>query len=80
MIPKIIHYCWLSDDPIPPNLQRCINSWKQYCPEYKIIKWDRVRFDINSIELVKEAYYTKNTPTQQTISELMHYIQWEEYI
>lgn len=59
MIPKIIHYCWLSDDPIPPNLQRCINSWKQYCPEYKIIKWDRVRFDINSIELVKEAYYTK---------------------
>lgn len=29
MIPKIIHYCWLSDDAMPDLVLRCINSWKE---------------------------------------------------
>lgn len=59
MIPKIIHYCWLSNDPIPPNLQKCINSWKKRCPDYEIIKWDTNRFDIYSVNLVREAFENK---------------------
>ena len=29
MIPKVIHYCWLSGDPYPENIQKCISSWKK---------------------------------------------------
>ena len=56
MIPHIIHYCWLSNEPIPENLQRCIDSWSKYCPDCKIVKWDTTMFDINSVSLVKDAY------------------------
>lgn len=56
MIPKIIHYCWLSNEPIPPHLQKCINSWKRFLPDYKIVRWNTENFDIQSVPLVKEAF------------------------
>lgn len=55
MIPKIIHYCWLSNDPIPFEAQECIRSWKKHMPEYKIKKWGMESLDINRIPFVKEA-------------------------
>lgn len=55
-IPKIIHFCWLSDDPFPTQIQECIDSWKRVLPDYEIIKWDRKRFDVESVPYVKEAY------------------------
>ena len=39
MIPKIIHYCWVSDDPFPGKIQRCVDSWKKFLPEYEIRRW-----------------------------------------
>lgn len=44
MIPKKIHYCWLSDDPMPEKLLRCVESWKKYLPDYELVKWDLKRF------------------------------------
>ena len=32
MIPKIIHYCWLSNDPIPEDLQKYMKTWKKNSP------------------------------------------------
>ena len=55
MIPKKIHYCWLSGEDIPSNLQMCINSWKEIMPEYEIILWDKNLFDIKSVVFVEEA-------------------------
>ncbi|MCQ2142557.1 MAG: polysaccharide biosynthesis protein [Bacteroidales bacterium] len=55
MIPKVIHYCWLSKDPIPTEAQECIKSWKKHMPEYKIKLWDMKAFDVNSVPFVKEA-------------------------
>ena len=49
MIPKIIHYCWLSNDDIPENLKRYMESWKEKLPEYKFVKWDFNRFDKKKI-------------------------------
>ncbi|WP_312084010.1 glycosyltransferase family 32 protein [Epilithonimonas hominis] len=40
MIPKIIHYVWLSNDPFPEKIQLCITSWKKYLPDYEIIQWN----------------------------------------
>ena len=59
MIPKIIHFCWLSDDPYPQEIQRCLDSWKEILPDYEIWKWDRKRFDINSVPWTKEAFESK---------------------
>lgn len=59
MIPKIIHFCWLSDDPYPEIIQKCMDSWKEYLNDYEFIKWDLRRFDINSVQYVKDAYTAK---------------------
>ena len=48
MIPKIIHLCWLSGDPYPPKIAKCLKSWEKYLPDYEIILWDTNRFDLNS--------------------------------
>lgn len=60
MIPKIIHYCWFGEKPIPKNLKKYIDNWKIKLPEYKIIEWNENNFDItNSVPYVKEAYEVK---------------------
>lgn len=59
MIPKIIHYCWLSNDPIPADMQRYIESWKKFLPDYEFMLWNFSRFDINSSDWVKEAFKNK---------------------
>lgn len=40
MIPKIIHYTWFSNEPLSPEIQACIDSWKKHMPDYTIVKWD----------------------------------------
>ncbi|GHV09705.1 glycosyl transferase [Bacteroidia bacterium] len=55
MIPKIIHYCWLSNDPFPKLVATCIESWEKVLPDYEIKKWDMTAFDVNSVPFVKEA-------------------------
>ena len=60
MIPKIIHYCWFGGNELPPLARKCIKSWKKYCKDYKIIKWDESNFDISSAPLyVRQAYDAK---------------------
>lgn len=58
-IPKVIHYCWFGKGELPNLAKKCIESWKEYCPEYEIIQWDESNFDINSNRYVKEAYEAK---------------------
>jgi hypothetical protein len=59
MIPKIIHYCWFGNHPIPMNLQRCIDSWKKIMPDYEIIRWDESNYDVTKCAYMKEAYEAK---------------------
>lgn len=59
MIPKIIHYCWLSGDPIPADLQRCMNTWKRRLPDYEMMLWDTNRFPLDQSKWVKEAFENK---------------------
>jgi hypothetical protein len=56
MIPKRIHYCWLSDDPFPALIARCVESWQRALPEYEFVRWDRRRFDIDRVPWVREAF------------------------
>lgn len=59
MIPKIIHYCWFGGKPLPQLTEKCISSWKKYCPDYEIKRWDESNFDINMFSYTKEAYQAK---------------------
>lgn len=56
MIPKIIHYCWFGKNPLPKLAEKCIASWKKYCPDYQIIEWNEDNFNVNIITYTKEAY------------------------
>ena len=57
MIPKIIHYCWLSNDPYPEGIQACLYSWKKHLPDYEFKLWNFSSFDIESSQWVKTAFY-----------------------
>lgn len=59
MIPKIIHYCWFGGNPLPELAVKCIESWKKYCPDYEIKRWDESNFDLKCCDYVKEAYQAK---------------------
>lgn len=59
MIPKKIHLCWLSGDPYPPKIAKCLKSWEKYLSDYEIILWDTKRFDLNSSIWVKQAFENK---------------------
>jgi hypothetical protein len=59
MIPKIIHYCWLSGDEFPPQIQKCIESWKKHLPDYEFMLWDTIKFDLDSNIWVKQAFENK---------------------
>lgn len=59
MIPKTIHYCWFGKNPKPENVLKCIETWRQYLPDYKIIEWNETNFDINQNPFVKQAYEKK---------------------
>ena len=57
MIPKVIHYCWLSNDPYPESIRKCMETWKKMLPDYKIKLWNTENFDIDSApSYVREAY------------------------
>ena len=47
MIPKKIHYCWFGRNPKPKLAEKCIASWKKYCPGYEIIEWNEDNFNLD---------------------------------
>lgn len=51
MIPKIIHYVWVGDKKKPEFVQKCIESWKKFCPDYEIVEWNNEKF-----EQIKNTY------------------------
>ena len=59
MIPKMIHYCWFGRNPKPKSVEKCIKSWKKYCPDYQIIEWNEDNYDVTKIPYMKAAYEAK---------------------
>lgn len=60
MIPKIIHYCWLSNDPIPDDLKSCMDSWKKYLPDYEFMFWNFERFPKEKSKWVSDELIIRN--------------------
>ncbi|MBQ6816819.1 MAG: O-antigen ligase family protein [Bacilli bacterium] len=58
-IPKVIHYIWLGGKPLPKLAEKCINTWKQQCPDYEIKRWDESNLDISINKYCSIAYEAK---------------------
>lgn len=58
-IPKIIHYCWFGGGEKSEIIIKCIDSWKKYCPQYKIIEWNESNYDVNKNDYLKKTYEAK---------------------
>lgn len=59
MIPKVIHYCWFGKNPLPDDVERNIESWKRFCPDFEIKQWNEDNFDVESCDYTREAYEKK---------------------
>ena len=60
MIPKIIHYCWFGKGAMPELVERCIESWHKYMPDWELKAWTEDNFDIYAApRYVQEAYAAK---------------------
>lgn len=56
-IPKNIHYCWFGKTSLPEDAQRCIASWKKFCPDYEIVEWNETKINLSALPLyVQQAY------------------------
>lgn len=55
-IPQIIHYIWFGGNPKSKSVQKCIASWKKYCPGYKIVEWNESNYNIRKNRYMYEAY------------------------
>ena len=68
MIPKIIYYAWFGKGKKSELEEKCIASWKQHCPDYRIVEINETNFDIENWpylnedkkRYIKEAYAKKN--------------------
>lgn len=59
MVPKIIHFCWLSGDEYPKLIEQCMATWKKKLPDYEFMLWDTNKFDINSTLWTQQAFESK---------------------
>jgi hypothetical protein len=59
LIPKKIHYCWFGKGNMPEDYVEWMKSWKRFCPDYEIIRWDETNYDIAKNEYMHEAYKAK---------------------
>lgn len=59
MIPRKIHYCWFGRGEKPKMAQKCIASWKKYCPDYEIIEWNEENFNLDYNGYTRYCYDNK---------------------
>lgn len=76
MIPKIIHYCWFGKGEKPESAQRCIESWKRFCPDFEIREWNEDNCDYLAMPFTAEAYEKKK---YAFVSDVMRLVVLEKY-
>ena len=76
MIPKIIHYCWFGRGEKPELAQKCIASWRKFCPDFEIREWNEDNCEYLSMPFMAEAYAAKK---YAFVSDVMRLIVLEQY-
>lgn len=55
-IPKKIHYFWFGGGNIPEKNRAWMESWRKWCPDYEILRWDESNYDITKHPYMHAAY------------------------
>ena len=58
-IPRTIHYIWVGGNPKPDSVNKYIETWKKYCPDYEIKEWNEKNYDVTKNRYCREAYEAK---------------------
>ena len=56
---KILHYCWFGGNPLPEATVKFMETWKKFCPDFEIKRWDETNFPVDEHPFTKEAYRLK---------------------
>lgn len=59
MIPKRIHYCWLSNEPYSRKINECMDSWHRVLKGYEFVLWDMSKVQRIRSAWVEEAVSRK---------------------
>ena len=55
-IPKKIHYCWFGGAPMGRRAGRCMESWRRFCPDFELIRWDESNAPLKDNDYVRQAF------------------------
>lgn len=58
-IPKKIHYCWFGGAQPDEKVTRCMESWRRFCPDWEIVRWDEKNSPLTDNDYVRGAYEKK---------------------
>lgn len=56
MIPKTIHYCWFGGNKKPKLVEKCIQTWRKYLPDWEIREWNDANYDYKRSSYAEAAY------------------------
>ena len=59
MIPKRIIYCWFGGKEKPQGVINCMNTWKQFMPDWEYLEINESNFDVHYNKYVEDAYNNK---------------------
>lgn len=54
-IPKVIHYIWFGEKPLPDEYKKYMESWSKFCPDYEIKQWNESNYDITAHPFMRET-------------------------
>ncbi|MCR5670833.1 MAG: glycosyl transferase [Butyrivibrio sp.] len=55
-IPHIIHYFWFGGNEKSESVKKCIESWREFCPDFEIKEWNEKNYDFHKHPFMEEAY------------------------
>lgn len=58
-IPRVIHYFWFGGGEKSESVKKCIESWKDKCPDFGIKEWNESNYDIYKNAFMENAYTQK---------------------
>lgn len=89
MIPKIIHLCWLSGEPFPDDIQKCLDTWSVHLRDYQVWLWGRApeciklngyKLGVDGPVVIEKSFDLESTEWTQQAYEAKKYAFAADYI
>ena len=71
---KIIHYCWFGGAEKSDIINKCIESWHKFCPDFEIKEWNETNFDVIVVNTLNKLTTKKNGLSYLTTADFSYSI------